>query len=401
MAIGVQNFRPLTVDETNPTVSGLNRGFDTFSKGVNAAYLPKFLEQKSTADRIANALAEIDLKYKPRNAESEANYNETKAPFAKQQIELLKNQNQWYEPNIKSEILSRNSQSRRNDILSNLPFGGQIYPGAAGRVMGLEIIRQQFGEDSPQYKMALKEFETNQNSTNSRTNYQDILTSTLKDRTLTSHGKTLVEESRLKQGASPTGEPWPEIHVTDSLKNNNLSPDTAENLTNESALIRQKQSSDVDTRQKNLYATNIEKTIKNINPDDLTRYSGLFGGIKKMGEEKAASVGKESKQYDDYQKALQAADFLTTQIRKFYGESIQPEMRKMLNKLSNPEMWERDPKLAKSLYDTTTRILKQELDTYRDALKNKQTYQSEYLNQNSKNIKSPVMKYDLEKGWIE
>jgi hypothetical protein len=127
--------------------------------------------------------------------------------------------------------------------------------------------------------------------------------------------------------------------------------------------------SDSSARQKNLYATNIEKTLANINPDHLTQYSGANGTLSKKLEEARAPFGKQSKDFDNYQNSLNASQLLATQVRQFYGDSIQPDMIKRLEALTNPSSWNTNPKLAKEIFSQTKNILGQELGTYRDAMK--------------------------------
>lgn len=148
-------------------------------------------------------------------------------------------------------------------------------------------------------------------------------------------------------------------------------PDAIANAYN---LYRQKQTSDVDTRKRNLFASNIEKTIKYIDPDSLTQYAGMSGSLKKLLEQGKSSFGLESPEYDQYSQSLQATNLLAKQVRQFYGDSIQPEMDIKLNKLVNPATWRNNPKLAKELYNQTIDILGQETGTYRQALQSTEPY---------------------------
>jgi hypothetical protein len=142
-------------------------------------------------------------------------------------------------------------------------------------------------------------------------------------------------------------------------------------------LLTQKGTTDTDARKRNLFASNIEKTLSQINPDDLTRYAGIPGTIQKLGEEFSAPFGKESQDYKNHLKSTQAADVLATQVRQFYGDSIQPSMIERLQKITNPSMWNNNPGLAKELFNQTKNILQMEMKTYRDAMRSTSPYREQ------------------------
>lgn len=156
--------------------------------------------------------------------------------------------------------------------------------------------------------------------------------------------------------------------------------ETTTAVQNAAAQKELKQTTDPQARQRNLFATNIEKTLGQINADDLVRYSGVAGTADKKIDQGLAAFGKEPPGYDDYKKSLIAADFLSTQARQFYGDSIQPAMIERLQKLTNPESWSSNPKLAKQNFEETKKILQMELKTYRDAMKGTDVYKSETNN---------------------
>lgn len=305
---------------------------DALQKGFQLGMSPFAASQEMEKNKLANELQKVQLQYMPDM----------------QAAELKKAQ-----------------------AMANLPFGGFTLPGAAGQVLGLESIKQLYGEGSDQYKTALQAFNLSQLGDQSRINYQQALTQTLPLRSLTPTGKSIVEQANVGAGLSPTGQA-PSYPL----------PGGAQELSGVYDLLRQKDTTDVDTRKRNLFATNIEKTLEQINPSDLTQYAGFTGGLNKLTQQGLASIGHESEAYDKYQNALQAVEFLTSQVRQFYGDSIQPSMLERLNKLANPSTWTSNPKLAQSMFDITKTILGTELQTYRDALKSTAPYQDQNLTLN-------------------
>jgi hypothetical protein len=265
---------------------------------------------------------------------------------------------------MQADLQMKQAQAQREQALAQLPFGGQSLPGAAGQILGLETLKRIYGEDSSQYQTALKSFNLNQQSDQSRINYQNALSSTLPMRNLTPTGKSIVEQNNVGAGLSPTGQPYA-----------NPPSQGSQELSGIYDLLRQKGATDADTRKRNLFATNIEKTLSQINPDSLTQYAGINGSLNKLFQQSKAPFGQESAKFDDYQKQLQNVQFLTSQVRQFYGDSIQPDMLHRLQELNNPATWKNNPDLAKSLFNQTKNILSQETQTYRDALKNSKVFQ--------------------------
>lgn len=307
------------------------------------------------------------------------------------------------------------AELKQQQMLANIPFGGLSLPGTSGEILALERMKIMFGENSPQYQNAARAFQLSQAGDVSRINYQNMLAQTLPDRILTPEGKAAIEETRVGVGLSPSGFsynqqampkgpnqplqnmqqlPVPnnmqegygppgfnqEMQAQQGMPQQGQMPNfqqyapPAQELANQYALRRQKGSTDEGTRQKNLYANNIEKAFNNINPEDLTRYAGAIGTLESTKQGYLSSFGKESKEYKKYQNALTGTQALAKQIRQFYGDSIQPEVLEKIENLVNPAVWKSNPELAKSNFFTLKTILDQEMETYRDAMKSPKVY---------------------------
>ena len=331
MPVQLPNFRPISFQEANPFMTGFQQGQNTFSQGMQNAYLPQ---------------------------------------------------------NLQAALEMKRAQAQRQQAMANLPFGGQSLTGPAGQVLGLELLRRQYGEDSDQYKSAKQLFDLGNQSIQSRVDYQNALAQN-PERFLSSTGKSIVEENNVKRGLQPGGQQWSGNQISpqgegildipnprSQMMTQGAGPAPNSDLANQYGLLRQKGSTDTDTRKRNLFATNIEKTLEQINPDHLTQYSGLRGGLQKIANASAASLGKESKNYDNYQRSLVAANTLAKQVRQFYGDSIQPSMEEKLADLTNPSSWNSNPRLAKQNFNSFRTILKKEMQTYREALKTPEAYQS-------------------------
>lgn len=140
----------------------------------------------------------------------------------------------------------------------------------------------------------------------------------------------------------------------------------------------EKMTTDPKARERNLYATNVEKTIGTIDPEALTHYSGIPGMVKKGIETGKAALGEyspfgpPSETYLKHLESLRASEQLAAQVRQFYGESIQPVVREELKHLTNPSFWASSPEVARRLYDKYIQLIQMESGTYQGALKKPQ-----------------------------
>lgn len=276
----------------------------------------------------------------------------------------------------------RAAQTQRELKLAQLPFGGAEVPGPAGQIVGLEMIRGAYGENSPQYQTALKAFNLGQESTGARIGYETALTHSMPLRYTTPEGRQIIEESNVNQGYSPAGTPQgmpvapgkAPYHPPSQGADNSSSPMTPEGR--HYALRQTKQDLPASVMSKNLYANNIDKTIENINLDDLTHYNGPMGQFKLKSEQALDAAGQDtSPEYQKYKEAEAKFNFLTNQVRQFYGDSIQPSAMEKLQEKIDPRGAFRSSKIGKAAFNSAKDLLKKELQTYRDASRDASVYQ--------------------------
>lgn len=252
------------------------------------------------------------------------------------------------------------AQALRARQEANNPFalaGG--LSGVAREALGVELLGKQYGANSPVYQDAKRAFQNSIASSEMLNNYRQSLIDTSGKRASTALGKTMQEQREAELGYIPgTG------------KSQRFSPEEAEEAVGGYKLGKQKLISDSDTRKRALYASNIDKTIEKINPKDLTQYAGIVGKMKESVEKSKAAFGKESKDYDKYQRSIVNAQLLAKQVRQFYGDSIQPDVQAKLTALSNPSTWSNNPKLAAQMFNEFKDTLEKETSTYRGGLKN-------------------------------
>lgn len=408
---------------------------EALQAGMKTAYMPQQMSADMQKQKMANELQKVALQYAPQNAQAELAYKQQQAPHLQAQTGLVNQQSQYYGPNIQSEMALRNAQANLENQKAQLPYGGASLPGIAGEMIGLESIKKMYGENSPQYQMAKRQFDLNQQNMESRINYQNTLSSTAPIRYLTPTGKGIVEQANVGQGNAPTGRQWeeqinaaqsqqPNPQIINQLQNslgqqqmqqqgmpqqqmqqvdqqmpmqnmgmqqqqgmpqqNLLAPGTPQELSDAYGLVRLKSTSDAANREKINYAKNIEKTIENINVDDLTRYSGVKGAADYASEKSRDALGiPVSDNFRKFNESVNSANILAAQVRQFLGESIQPNMREELKQLTNPSSWMRSPDTAKALFNNTKKLLAREIQTRRDSLKSSKAYTEPYSSSNN------------------
>ena len=243
------------------------------------------------------------------------------------------------------DVLIKEKQAKAEN-----PLG--LGSGDIGQVLQLEAVRQKYGDNHPIFLEAKRSWENTQKNKENMQAFRDTQMELAGKRTATQQGKRQQEISDIEAGYYPGSRR--QVPISESQKKRMLNTYRAE---------EEKGRSDATTRQKALSAANIDKTLDNINPEDLLQYSGLAGAGKQALD---YTFGRGA--YENYQKALTAAKTLKKQIRQFYGDSIDPRMMAELEQLVIPSTWSNTPDIALSKFNQLKSILQQETQTYKDAL---------------------------------
>jgi hypothetical protein len=283
-------------------------------------------------------------------------------------------------------IINSFIRNRALNAKANLPFGGEHVPGVAGEVVGLEMIKMLYGENSPQYKQAQSAFNLSQQSIGSRNNYQNALTNTIGLRYTSPGGRQIIEQSNVNQGASPAGTPIGQPVTPGSPPYN---PGAPVSETGKHYNLRQtKEDVPATVLSKNLYATNIEKTIDNIDLDVLTNYNTPLGQFKLKQQQALDAAGKSNETYKKYVAEKEKLRFLADQIRQFYGSSVQPsEVQERMNRIDPTGVFS-SKETGREKFKSNAALLKKELETYRQAAKNTDVYHGKGINSNDEVLNS-------------
>lgn len=348
---------------------------DNLMKGYKAGNLPRNMaQQQQTAalqqqgTTLANQMQGMKNESYPEQQRQAALMNALKGRLTNAQIGLI------------------NAQAAKANRDANDPFGGQSFSGSLGQVMQLEAIRNKFGENSPIYQRALKQYNEDYNAQTVLDRYRGSLIGTAAKRASTTAGKTEQEKADIKAGFMPG-----------TNRQQQLPPEDQQDALNNMELYQQKQTSDVDTRKRNLFATNIEKGFKLIDPKALTYYSGAGGALKlKRDELQSALGGTPSPYLIAYNENIVRANTLAAQTRQFYGESIQPHVKEELKFLTNPTNWRTHPDVALARYNAFKDYMGVEMGTYRGALKSRKEYEGQ--NSTASSSSSKDLHYDPATG---
>lgn len=250
----------------------------------------------------------------------------------------------------------RQDAARMAKDMSN-PYWNVKPTGNMANAWVINSIKQRYGENSPEYRSAKQSYDASMVKDSLLNQYRQSLIESAPKRNSTDFGKTIIESREANSGYTPG---------TD--RKETLSPQEQERIVNEYDRLRLNKSSDQPMRTKSVTASNIDKTIANIDLDALTQYAGIPGMLQKGMDMAHAAIGKSPERYTKYSQALVGAKGLAKQIRALYGDSIQPANLEEINNMVNPATWHNNPELAKAIVKKYLSILQQESGTFKDAL---------------------------------
>lgn len=255
-----------------------------------------------------------------------------------------------------ADINYKQAQAKAAEQQANLPFGGRL-TGVANEALGLELLKQQYGPDSEVYKNAVKRYQSDLRSSDILNEYRQALSGTTEKRVATPFKKLEMEIE--------------EINARKDL------PDSEkERLTEMAKLAQIKGITLPEFQKRSAFASNIDKTLEKINPDNLVQYGGLAGEARKKGSKGLSALGVTLGNYKRYQDALTSSKLLAKQVRQFYGDSITPQVQEALQELVNPANWATNPEIAKSKFLTFKDLLLKETATYKNLLTNTKEYRN-------------------------
>jgi hypothetical protein len=277
--------------------------------------------------------------------------------------------------------------------------------GVPSQVASAEMLKNQYGENSPQYKQAIRGIEAN-------IAHQEAMTERAPYQFMTNTGRKLEEEigvrSRLKelegdQGGQVQGgiQGFPdsndalsaELQQVEDPEEREMLKDALDQYTRE----RRISATDPSARASDLKAQMIDPTLEKINPEEAFVYSGYQGMKQKVKDMYDSSQGNAPDRYIKYKENRQALSFLAKQYRNFLGDSTSKNVQSALDDLFRPESFWNSPDVAKAAYNTSIGILNAEMDILSKASKSeRQTKEKDPLSMTREEIEEEI-RLEIEK----
>lgn len=261
---------------------------------------------------------------------------------------LLKSQqyNQYYPQDIQSQIGARNAAAKLDLARVNNPFMGQVFPGPGGQIQGLEFIRQQYGENSPQYQQAQEAFKSNLNMQEQRAKYFGANT---------------------EYKNMPTLQRY-QAEYDKALESGNTI------MANRIKSAMNKISGTAQAQDRATGAQTLLDEFNKIPLDTISQFAGPIGQVKAFGQNIIGSVGltrsPESMEYETFKQVT--VPFLADQLRQSLKTSVVPGyVYKMLAPLVDPtsKVFGNSPTQARSNMAKSREILKNYKDAQLEAAK--------------------------------
>ena len=280
------------------------------------------------------------------------------------QNRMLQEKAKYLPEQLQQRLLSSQAATQLARRKAADPFFGGTVPGNVGQAMAYHRLEQVYGPGSKPVVLAKELMDEQERQRDATANYKNAMAGSVGTRYGTQVAKAAQELHDAQLGFMPA-----------TRRSERIPSSQQENIIN--ALKRKQliQTSDSPARAKIRYAENIEKTLSQLDPKDLTQYAGAIGGAQKLASQIRAPFGLEAKGYDKYQSAVTAASLLAKQVRQFYGDSITPTVANELNHLTNPSNWLNNPKIATQKFNTLKNLLGMEIKTYRDSVRNTSVYE--------------------------
>lgn len=147
---------PVSFNST-PVDMGLGNTLKNMMEGYHFASAPKMIEQKMEAERLANAMNE----YRLQNSMPE----ELRAQQLRNQMD-----------SDRAPYIAPMEQARLDNLRNQSQFGN--FTGSAREALSLEMLRRQYGEDSPVYQNALRSYQLGLDNTQSNIDNRTFLQQT-------------------------------------------------------------------------------------------------------------------------------------------------------------------------------------------------------------------------------
>ena len=282
-------------------------------------------------------------------------YGKTRYGFPQQEADLQKSliESKYLPQEKETNLALKQEQIKRQQQLSQMPFGGQHVPGVAGEIVGLELLKQQYGEDSPQYQLGKRNLESQIKGRESLSTMREspYRFAPTQQKNILSFEDQLQKEfpqydrntisqmsnAYLQGEKELNGQELPDLSSQSQYLKNNI----------------QKASSTAFLQNQAAALSNTVNELKNIDIEPIKHFAGLKGKADYIAQK--SGIKPRSQEWRDYNafKNVQSILIMDT-LRNSLKTSIVPGyVYETIGKFSNPndEMWD-DPQQVQKKWDT-------------------------------------------------
>ena len=393
-------FQPLSFEQNNPGITAGGKINDIIrmilankQTSIQNQYMPEHLQGLNKELSLKNLLSQGELQPKIEAAQylpqkALADILNTRADTG-----YKNTQSQWYGPEVQSKIDFQNAKIKEmNNPLSQL----SAYPELFRAQTLYRKYADELGEDNPITIDAKKNYNLMQKNAEAMGNWRNAMTSTADYRFLPPVAKNLLAAEQAQAGNNPNASTMPvgQPIEPDSQQVQQEGQDSKP-IANLSQLQRYKEQLNAqNSKPKQPYApvmnpqqmsglltsaaikgatttkqydrdtagAQADNTINNLLESEpaMEYYTGAQGRSRLLRDKLKASSGEKVPMYKEYSEYLKNAELLSSQIRQFYGDSIQPEAMRKLESLANPSSWDKDPITARNSLNAFIKTFRQE-----------------------------------------
>lgn len=282
-------------------------------------------------------------------------YGTTRYKFPQEQESLQKaiTENKYLPREKEAELGLKGEQLKRLQQLSQLPFGGQHISGVAGEIVGLEILKQKYGENSPQYELGKRNLESQIKGRESLAQMREspYRYAPAQQKNILSFEDQLQKEypqydrdtisnmanAYLQDEKSLNGQELPDLSSQSQYLKNNI----------------QKASSTAYLQNQAASLSNTVNELNNIDIEPIKHFAGIKGKTDYLAQK--SGIKPRTQEWRDYNafKNVQSV-LIMDSLRNSLKTSVVPGyVYETIGKFSNPndEMWD-DPQQVQKKWDT-------------------------------------------------
>lgn len=405
MAVQAQTFPLLNFQQANPGLQGAQAGMGLMQQGMQTAYLPQQLQQQLLQKQIANQLSQIQLQYAPQMTQADLAYKQAQTPNLQAQTQGQEITNQYLPQSLQSDIALKQAQALATPYTAMGTYYGGIgrmgmanyynNPATAlSRVLNSPSMQSLISTNPDVAKNvtnALSAVSTRaaqmgqQGQPGQPPQIPQLGQQQAQQNPLQQMGQSMQQgqqPQQASQGSQGYGLPTVQqlsnpynpqqnnqlmTNGTDAsvpsapIDNNNLTTfdyNQMQQNNNDSLLKKTRTPQMINQSQYSAVLDNLLDEGAQLMPA-VSKYTGISGMLKKVGDSVESALGHTSQDYSDYMNFTHiTAPNTANEIRRVLGGQATDYEGRMMTNISNPSYWDSNPKQAMQQYKYLTNLYK-------------------------------------------